>query len=75
MTKRGQKIGKSLLYRHNVIEKFLKAIGVEGNILDETEKIEHTIGISTLKQIANLVNFLEQKPDILNQLKLFQSDK
>lgn len=72
MTKKGQKIGKALLYRHNTIEKFLKLIGVEEYILEETEKIEHTINILTLKQISLLVGFLEENKDVLDKLKGFQ---
>jgi Mn-dependent DtxR family transcriptional regulator len=72
MTRKGQKIGKSLIFRHNTIEKFLKIIGVSEGLLEETEKIEHTINVLTLKHLSNLVDFFELNPDILNKFESFR---
>ena len=39
----GMEVGKALLNRHNLIEQFLRFLKVEEGLLEETEKIEHTI--------------------------------
>jgi Mn-dependent DtxR family transcriptional regulator len=53
----GKKAGESLLRRHKIIEEFLKLMGVsEDKILEETEKVEHTISSSTVKCFHNYIN-------------------
>ncbi len=42
LTPKGEKIGKRLVDRHDLLEKFLEIIGVkEENIYDDVEGIEH----------------------------------
>lgn len=53
----GQKIGNYLLWRHNLIEKFLKKINKNDYDLEQVEKIEHFIDFITL---TNLEKFLQQ---------------
>lgn len=48
----GLKLGEYLLQRHNLIEKFLKLLNVEDGLLEETEKIEHTICSNVLYGIG-----------------------
>lgn len=68
----GKRIGNTLLKRHKIIENFLKLIGVSNSgILEQTEKIEHTINPETLKCINNLLSFFENNLDVLNQFKNF----
>ncbi|GAB6149735.1 MULTISPECIES: transcriptional regulator MntR [Clostridium] len=68
----GKRIGNALLKRHKIIENFLTLIGVSSSgILEETEKIEHTINPETLKCINNLLSFFENNLDVLNQFKSF----
>ena len=68
----GKRIGNALLKRHKIIENFLTLIGVSSSgILEETEKIEHTINPETLKCINNLLSFFENNLDLLNQFKSF----
>lgn len=60
----GKKLGGALLKRHNNIEIFLKTIGVsEAAILEETEKIEHTISEQTVKAFGYFVSFMRENPD------------
>ncbi|HOJ10941.1 MAG TPA: iron dependent repressor, metal binding and dimerization domain protein [Clostridiales bacterium] len=64
LTKKGKEIGEFLLKRHNIIEKFLKTIGVSEKLLVETELIEHNVSLNTLNNISILNSFFEDNPDI-----------
>ena len=66
LTEEGKRIGKYLLDRHSVIEKFFKLIGVKENLLENVELIEHSVTSSALKEINNLNNL--NQPDILSRL-------
>jgi Mn-dependent DtxR family transcriptional regulator len=67
LTPEGEKIGEFLYHRHMVLEKFLDIIGVEDSILKDTELMEHTIRPIVLKNIEQLVKFLDSNPDILQK--------
>jgi Mn-dependent DtxR family transcriptional regulator len=65
LEKKGIKLGELLLKRHKTVESLLTILGVNSNlILEETEKIEHTISGETLERIYNFINFLNERPDI-----------
>ena len=64
----GKVMGKALLTRHNIIENFLKLLGISDvNVLEETEKIEHTISNETLKCFEKFSMFLKQNPEIIEK--------
>ncbi|WP_035293325.1 iron dependent repressor, metal binding and dimerization domain protein [Clostridium sp. KNHs214] len=63
LSDKGKTIGKFLLDRHNTIERFLSLLQVS-EVLDETEKIEHTIDDETLLGIKKLVKFFEDNEEI-----------
>lgn len=68
----GKQIGASLLARHNIVEKFLKQIGVKDSaILEETEKTEHTVSKETLKCMQGFLEFIEKNPDFSSDYKTF----
>lgn len=74
LTEEGKLLGKALLERHNIIENFLKLIGVnEEDILSEAEKIEHTLSSETLHCLKDLVEFLSINPSILEDFYNFKS--
>lgn len=61
----GKVLGEALLKRHRIIEKFLRLLGVEDDVLlEETEKIEHTISNKTLECFNNYINFINDNLDI-----------
>jgi len=62
----GQKKGRALLDRHRTIEEFLLLLGLEEGVLEETEKIEHTIGPQTLRCIAGFVRFFKSHQDFID---------
>lgn len=69
LSKQGQKLGNKLLERHNMIEDFLKLLGITKGVLEETEKIEHTINTNTMKCLTKFVRFLKSRPDIISDFK------
>lgn len=73
LTETGKEIGSFLLLRHNIIETFLKNLGVTENLLVETELIEHTISANTLKKIDILNKFININPQMAQEYKLFLS--
>lgn len=72
LKEKGKKAGEILLERHKTIEEFLKLIGVlESIVLEETEKIEHTICSSTVKCLENYISFIKDNPDIYEKFKSY----
>ena len=71
MTENGTEIGKFLLQRHNIIELFLKNLGVSSDVLLETELIEHSISASTLQKINIFNKFFEKNPQIVQKYNQF----
>lgn len=71
LTNKGEQIGKALLERHNIIQDFLSIIGIDKNLLDETEKIEHTINANTLKHLKIFIGFLKLNTDFLDKYKTY----
>ena len=70
LEKSGKLLGEALLKRHNTIEEFLRLIGVtEAESLEETEKVEHTLSINTIKCIENYIEFMKENPEINNKFK------
>ncbi len=68
----GKVIGASLLKRHKAIENLLRMLGVEDSeILEETEKIEHTIHEETLNCFETFLCFINENPDIHIKLKQY----
>jgi Mn-dependent DtxR family transcriptional regulator len=55
------------LQRHNIIELFLKNLGVKEDILVETELIEHNISADALQKMNIFNKFFEQNPEILKR--------
>lgn len=67
LKEKGRELGSNLLRRHNIIESFLRMLGVsEAGILEETEKIEHTINEGTVKCFEDYVSFLRSRPQLID---------
>ncbi|MEW9094194.1 MAG: iron dependent repressor, metal binding and dimerization domain protein [Clostridiaceae bacterium] len=64
LTEKGEKMGKFLLDRHNIIEKFFRTVGLEKDILFNIELMEHNITKDALIKIDILNNFFRDNPDI-----------
>lgn len=75
LTEKGREVGEYLLKRHNIIENFLKNLGVKDDILADTELIEHDLSDATLHQMHVFNDFLEKNPDILKNYEEFGQSK
>ncbi|XID90435.1 transcriptional regulator MntR [Paenibacillaceae bacterium WGS1546] len=61
LTGKGSEIGKQLLDRHRLLERFLRQLGVpEQRIEREVEQLEHHFSWSTLELLRDLVHVLEK---------------
>ncbi len=70
----GREIGASLYARHDMVEKFLRILGVrEENLLEETEKMEHTISADTLQCILTFLEFYETNQSFQHEFKAYQT--
>lgn len=70
----GKKLGGILLNRHNTIEKFLRILDIpEGEILNETEKIEHTISKQTTMCFQDFIEFMKNNPSIVDEFKVYRN--
>lgn len=67
LTDKGLEMGKYLLYRHKIINDFLELIGVEDNLLEQTEKIEHAVNESTVDKIRQIIIFLNNNFEIYEE--------
>ncbi|RLJ86459.1 transcriptional regulator MntR [Planococcus citreus] len=76
LTPKGQKLGKRLLQRHDLLEQFLRLIGVdEDKIYGDVEGIEHHLSWNSIDRIADLVQLLEEDKDIAEKLKKLSNEQ
>ncbi|WP_409251112.1 transcriptional regulator MntR [Bacillus sp. SCS-153A] len=74
LTAKGNKIGKRLVFRHELLEQFLNIIGVkEENIYEDVEGIEHHLSWDSIDRIGDLVQLFEENDDLLKRLREIQS--
>lgn len=68
-TEKGEKVGKRLVFRHNLLEKFLELIGTdEENVYKDVEGIEHHLSWDSIDRIGDLVTYFESDPRRLKDL-------
>lgn len=61
LTDKGESVGKRLVYRHELLEDFLRIIGVEEeNIYQDVEGIEHHMSWNSIERIGNLVQYFQE---------------
>lgn len=56
LTETGKRLGFYLLYRHNILVRFMKFINKDDYNLSSVEKIEHFIDFKTIQNIESLLN-------------------
>ena len=73
LTPNGKKVGKRLVYRHELLEQMLRLIGVEEeNIYHDVEGIEHHLSWNSIDRICDLVEYLEEQPKRVEDLRAVQ---
>ncbi|AOC91706.1 transcriptional regulator MntR [Bacillus sp. L381] len=73
LTSKGKKIGKRLVYRHELLEQFLRIIGVdEEKIYNDVEGIEHHLSWNSIDRIGDLVQYFEDDEIRKKELKSVQ---
>ena len=73
LTTKGKKIGKRLVFRHELLEQFMRIIGVdEDKIYDDVEGIEHHLSWNSIDRIGDLVQFFEEDEERLGLLRTIQ---
>ncbi|WP_462411963.1 transcriptional regulator MntR [Neobacillus sp. Marseille-QA0830] len=73
LTVKGKKIGKRLVFRHDLLEQFLKIIGVKDeNIYHDVEGIEHHLSWDSIDRIGDLVQYFEEDPSRVDALREIQ---
>ncbi|EIT84512.1 manganese transport transcriptional regulator [Fictibacillus macauensis ZFHKF-1] len=73
LTPSGKKLGKRLVYRHELLEGFLKVIGVdEENIFEDVEGIEHHLSWNAIDRIGDLLQYFEEDPSRVAHLQEIQ---
>ena len=75
LTPKGHKLGKRLVQRHEVLEQLLRLIGVdEERIYEDVEGIEHHLSWNSIDRIADLVQLLEEQPELTRKLEEMKSN-
>lgn len=70
LTDKGWKFGKKLLRRHELLEQFLRIIGVdEARVYDDVEGIEHHLSWNAIDRITELVEALEEDGEFVKKLQ------
>lgn len=73
LTPKGKKIGKRLVYRHELLEQLLRLIGVkEENIYEDVEGIEHHLSWDAIDRVGDLVQFFEEDESRIDALREVQ---
>lgn len=74
LTEKGLAFGKKLVRRHDLLEQFLRIIGVEEkNIYQDVEGIEHHLSWNAMDRITDLVEAMSEDEDFVRKLKERQS--
>ena len=61
LAEKGQETGRYLLYRHEVIHRFLCTVNHSADELRQTEKIEHFLDFRTVRNLAAFCDRLNEK--------------
>ncbi|WP_243386363.1 transcriptional regulator MntR [Bacillus kexueae] len=73
LTAKGKKIGKRLVDRHELLEQFLRIIGVdEDKIYNDVEGIEHHLSWNAIDRIGDVVQYFEESKERVDVLRNIQ---
>ncbi|WP_090233171.1 transcriptional regulator MntR [Lentibacillus halodurans] len=70
LTPKGKKLGKRLVYRHELLEEFLEIIGVDiDKVYEDVEGIEHHLSWNSIDRIGDLVQYFKADDKRVNDLR------
>ncbi|ARK31414.1 transcriptional regulator MntR [Halalkalibacter krulwichiae] len=73
LTSKGKKIGKRLVYRHELLEDFMRIIGVDdSHIYQDVEGIEHHLSWDAIDRIGDLVQYFQEQEARVKALRDIQ---
>lgn len=76
LTPKGEKLGKRLVQRHDLLEQFLRIIGVdEERIYEDVEGIEHHLSWNSIDRIADLVQLMEEEKEFVEKLDAMKTQQ
>lgn len=76
LTPKGLKLGKRLVQRHELLEQFLRLIGVDEELIyDDVEGIEHHLSWNSIDRIADLVQLMVEKPEMVQALEKMKTQQ
>lgn len=76
LTEKGIETGKYLLWRHKSIESFFKLVSCDKEIaLMETELVEHILSKNTVRNISDLVEFINKNDNIRREYIKYKNCK
>lgn len=75
LTDAGKNLGKFYLERHNILKGFLAMLGIQNNIQQHVEQMEHYVNWETLHVIRNFVMFLQDNQQVLKNYQEYVQKK
>ncbi|HEY9581650.1 transcriptional regulator MntR [Savagea sp. SN6] len=76
LTEKGKVFGKKLVKRHELLEQFLRIIGVnEEYIYNDVEGIEHHLSWNAIDRITDLVRAIEETPSFTDKLEQIREEE
>lgn len=73
LTEKGKRIGKKLVFRHELLEQFLEVIGVDADkIYDDVEGIEHHLSWTSIDRIGDLLSYFNEDKKRIADLRNIQ---
>lgn len=76
LTAKGNKLGKRLVFRHDLLEQFLHLIGVKKELIyEDVEGIEHHLSWDAIDRIGDLVQYFESDETRLKELRNIQDEE
>ncbi len=75
LTPLGARVARSLLKRHLMLESFFSAIGLEENVLENVERIEHNLTPEAVECLSLLVDFIAENPSWAEDFAKYRREK
>lgn len=63
LTNKGRRVGKFLVERNSILQKFLQVINSACDVKAEAEAMEHYLSLPTIRSIESLLDFMESNRD------------